>query len=287
MRIAIMTDTNSGIMEQQAKEHGIFIVPMPVIIDGTVFFEGESIHPSVFFDALYSDKSVTTSQPAPGDVTDRWDAVLAQGYDAIVYLPMASALSDSCATAMALAADYGARVQVVDNARISITLWDAALTAKKLADKGMHAAEIKAYLERTADDAVIYIAVDTLYFLKRGGRISASTAAIGSVLNIKPILTIPGGKLESYAKVRGMKKTMPMMIKALKQDIATRFHNDAANCTIATAGAGLSESERNAYLSALRAAFPQHNVVYYPLPMSICTHTGRGAIGTAVIYHRD
>ncbi len=286
MRTAVMTDTNSGLLEAEARKHGIFIVPMPVIVDGNVFFEGENIDSDTFFEALYSDKDISTSQPSPADVTDRWDAVFAMGYDEIVYIPMASGLSESCSTAKFLAEEYGGRVQVVDNNCISVTLWGAALTAKRLIKKGWSALKIKDYLEKTADDSLIYIAVDTLHFLKKGGRISPSAAAIGEILNIKPILALKRGKLGSLAKVRSIKKAMPMMIKSLKQHIEKHFQNDTDNCIIATAGAGLSKGEIHGYLSQLQAAFPNHDVKYYPLPLSICTHTGKGAIGTGIIYNR-
>ena len=206
MKTAVMTDSNSGITAAEGKELGVFIVPMPVIIDGVTYFEGKNLLQPDFFESLMSGKDVSTSQPSPGDLMELWNRVLALGYDDIVYIPMSSGLSNSYASAAVLAEEYDHRVHVVDNHRISIPQLASVMDAVKLVSEGRTAGEIKELLEKAALEASIYIAVDTLEFLKKGGRVTPAAAAIGSVLGIKPLLSIQGDKLDAYAKVRGMKR---------------------------------------------------------------------------------
>ncbi len=282
MKTAIMTDTNCGIMEQEAQEYGICSIPMPVIIDDETYYEGTDIDSDAFFAALYSNHAVSTSQPSPADLMGRWNQLLRSGYDEIVYIPMSSGLSHSCETAATLALDFDGKVFVADNHRISIMQWVSALQAKKLADAGQTGAQIREYLEQTAYDNSIYIAVDTLEFLKRGGRVTPMAAAVGTLLSIKPVLTIQGDKLDAFTKVRGLKKSLPVMADALKRDIETRFGGDENQVVVAMAGAGLTDTEIETYKTMLQSAFPQQDIKYYPLPLSICVHTGRGAIGTGI-----
>lgn len=215
-RTAIMADSNCGIMPEEESHYGIHILPMPIIIDGKTYFEGIDITMEKFYQKQTSGSVITTSQPSPGDVTDMWDQLL-KAHDEIVFIPMSSGLSNTCQTALLLAEDelYKGRVFVVDNHRISVT--------KALADDGRTAREIKEILEKEAMDATIYIAVDTLEYLKKGGRITAAAAALGTILKLKPILTIQGDKLDSYAKARGMKSAFRVMLEALKSDIASRL----------------------------------------------------------------
>ncbi len=278
MRTAVMTDTNSGMMERDAEHYGVYVVPMPIIIDEKTYYEGRDIDSGGFFEALYSDKTVSTSQPSPVDVMEAWERVLGMGYDEILYIPMSSGLSESCATAIALSEEYEGKVYVVDNHRISVTQWASALYAKSLVRAGKSAAEIKVILEKTAYDASIYITVDTLYFLKKGGRITPAVAAIGTALKIKPVLSIQGDKLDSFAMARSMKKGLSVMIDTIKKDIETRFGGEE-NAVVATAGSGLTPEEKESYLKDVREAFPSHQVEYYPLPLSVCVHLGRGAFG--------
>ena len=237
MKIAILTDTNSGISSTEAEELGIFLIPMPVIIDDETFYEGQNITEEAFYQALASDKKVTTSQPSPADVLDYWDSLLQKGFDEVVYIPMSSGLSNSCHAAMGFAEDYDAKVFVVDNHRISVTLKSSVIMAKKLSDIGKSGSEIKSILEEDAYHSSIYISVNTLTYLKRGGRITPAAAMIGSVLNIKPILTIQGEKLDSFSKARSMKKCEQRMIEALLNDKEKRFA-DVPNEQLSIGAAG-------------------------------------------------
>ncbi len=283
MKTAILTDTNSGISSAEAEELGIFLIPMPIIIDDETFYEGQNITEEAFYQALASDKKVTTSQPSPADVLDYWDSLLQKGFDEVVYIPMSSGLSNSCHAAMGFAEDYDAKVFVVDNHRISVTLKASVIMAKKLSDMGKSGSEIKAVLEEDAYHSSIYISVNTLTFLKRGGRITPAAAMIGSVLNIKPILTIQGEKLDSFSKARSMKKCEQRMIEALLNDKEKRFA-DVPNeqLSIGAAGTCLSEEEQLNWKHALEEAFPGADVFYNPLSASIGCHTGPGAVGVGL-----
>lgn len=283
MKIAILTDTNSGISSTEAEELGIFLIPMPVIIDDETFYEGQNITEEAFYQALASDKKVTTSQPSPADVLDYWDSLLQNGFDEVVYIPMSSGLSNSCHAAMGFAEDYDAKVFVVDNHRISVTLKSSVIMAKKLSDIGKSGSEIKSILEEDAYHSSIYISVNTLTYLKRGGRITPAAAMIGSVLNIKPILTIQGEKLDSFSKARSMKKCEQRMIEALLNDKEKRFA-DVPNeqLSIGAAGTCLSEEEQLNWKHALEEAFPGADVFYNPLSASIGCHTGPGAAGVGL-----
>lgn len=283
MKTAIMTDTNSGLSALDGKKHGIFVLPMPVIIDEKCYLEGIDITHAMLYDALLSGKNVSSSQPSPGDVMNLWDNILNDGYDEIVYIPMSSGLSGSCANAMMLAEEYDSKVQVVDNHRISATLLESVFDAKSYADKGMPAKEIKETLETSAYDASIYISVDSLKYLIKSGRVTASTAAIGNILNIKPVLTIQGEKLDLCAKVRGMKQSERKMIDSLKADIASRFSDvPAKNLQIATAGTFDKPENAEKWRSLVQSAFPESSVYYVPLSCSIACHVGVNAAGTAV-----
>lgn len=283
MKIAILTDTNSGISSTEAEELGIFLIPMPVIIDDETFYEGQNITEEAFYQALASDKKVTTSQPSPADVLDYWDFLLQKGFDEVVYIPMSSGLSNSCHAAMGFAEDYDAKVFVVDNHRISVTLKSSVIMAKKLSDIGKSGSEIKSILEEDAYHSSIYISVNTLTYLKRGGRITPAAAMIGSVLNIKPILTIQGEKLDSFSKARSMKKCEQRMIEALLNDKEKRFA-DVPNeqLSIGAAGTCLSEEKQLNWKHALEEAFPGADVFYNPLSASIGCHTGPGAAGVGL-----
>ena len=244
MKTAVVTDSNSGITQEEAKKEGIFILPMPVIVDGVTRYEGQDLTQEMFYGSLTSGIDVTTSQPSPGDVMDLWDKVLAGGYEELVYIPMSSGLSNSCETAILLSDDYDGKVQVVDNHRISVTQREAVMEAVRLVAAGTSAKAVKEDLEARAYDSSIYITVDTLEYLKKGGRVTPAGAAIGAVLNIKPVLTIQGERLDAFAKVRGMRKGKDKMIEALKKDIEERFSEmDRSRIRIGTAGAGLTAAE--------------------------------------------
>ena len=283
MRTAVMTDSNSGITEKEAQELGIFLLPMPVIIEDEIHYEGQDLTQESFYQSLTSGKNITTSQPSPGDVIAMWEKILQEGYDQVVHIPMSSGLSNSCETAMSLSDEYEGRVCVVDNHRISVPMRESVLDAVEMAKEGRTAEEIRKKLENTAYDASIYIAVDTLEFLKKGGRVTPAGAALGAVLSIKPILTIQGDKLDAFAKVRGMKKCRHKMIEAIREEMNTRFADvERGRLVIGTAGAGLSREEEEQWKNEVADAFPQMAVYYNPLSVSIGCHLGPGAMGIAV-----
>lgn len=287
MKTAVMTDSNSGITQNEARELGIFSLPMPVIIDGETCYEGIDLTQEMFYASLTGGKEVTTSQPSPGEVIGMWDKILKEGYDEIVHIPMSSGLSNSYESAAGLAADYNGRIQVADNHRISVTLRESVLEAKELADRGLSAGEIKEELERRAYESSIYITVDTLEFLKKGGRITPTAAALGAVLNIKPVLTIQGERLDAFAKVRGMKKGKHKMLEAVRHDLDTRFQDiEMSRIVIGAAGSGLDENEEREWTDMLKEAFPEATVYYNPLSFSIGSHTDPGALGTAISIRR-
>ena len=275
MKTAVMTDTNSGIMKAEADSMGIFLIPMPVIINDETHYEGIDLTETSFYESLTGGKNVSTSQPSPGDLMDLWDDIFEQGYDEIIHIPMSSGLSASCSSAINLSTDYEGKVQIADNHRISVTQRESVMHAKKLAEAGKSAKEIKEILEAEAYNSSIYIAVDTLEFLKKGGRVTAAGAALGSVLNIKPILTIQGDKLDAFAKVRGLKQAKKTMLDALEKDLTERFAGQSMEirgaCTCA-------EEEGKAWIEEVKARFPGYPVYMDPLSLSVSCHIGPGAV---------
>lgn len=286
MKTAVMTDTNSGITKDIAKELGIYVIPMPVIIDEETYYENDTITEEEFFCALSGDRHITTSQPSPGDVMDLWDQILNEGYDELVYIPMSSGLSNSCAAALGYSQEYDGKVEIIDNHRISVTMYQSVLHARDLALQGASAKEIKTALEDDAYNSSIYLAVNTLEYLKKGGRITPAAALIGSVLSIKPILTIQGEKLDSYAKTRGsMKKAEEKMLSAVQSDIEKRFASlDQTKLHIGAAGAGLTVEQQEEWVNLLRSKFPGADIFYSPLSASISVHTGPGAVGIGISF---
>lgn len=221
-KVAIITDSNSGITQSQAAHLGIRVLPMPFYIDDTLYFEDITLTQEGFYEKLQSDCNISTSQPAPEDVTKTWDEAL-QECDTVVHIPMSSGLSGSCQTAMMLAQDYDGRVQVVDNQRISVTMRQSVLDAMELARQGKTAVQIKEILEKTKAESSIFITLDTLKYLKKGGRITPAAAAIGIALNLKPILQIQGEKLDAYAKVRGKKAALSKMLEGVRAEMDRKF----------------------------------------------------------------
>lgn len=288
-RIAIMTDSNSGIMPAEASNYGIHVLPMPIIIDGTTYFEGIDITVEEFYQKQTSGSVITTSQPSPGDVTDMWDRLL-QTHDEIVFIPMSSGLSNTCQTALLLADEepYKDRVFVADNHRISVTQALSVLDAKSLAEKGLTAREIRDILEEEAMDATIYIAVDTLEYLKKGGRITAAAAALGTILKIKPVLTIQGDKLDSFAKARGMKSAFRLMVEAVKADITSRLSHlrEQGLLKVGIANTMMDPDKLDEFKEEMKKNFPDMELVYFPLTMSIGTHVGPGGLGIGAVRSR-
>lgn len=276
-KIAIITDTNSGISTQHAQELGVFLVPMPFIVEDKEYFENESCTYEEFFGMLADGKDVTTSQPAPYALTSLWDELLKE-YDEIVYIPMSSALSGSCATAKSLALDYDGRVCVADNKRISITQMQSVIDAIKLSESGCSAKEICEKLEETAFDCSIYLAVNTLELLKKSGRVTTAGAALATILGLKPVLQIQGEKLDAFAKVRGMANAEKTMLNAIKKDCEERFSGRKIQICAAYSG---DIEPANEWLKTCREFFGDESIRMYKLPISICCHVGAGvkAIG--------
>lgn len=289
--IAIMTDSNCGIMLEQGEKLGIHVLPMPVIIDGQTYYEGIDISLEEFHQKQISGADITTSQPSPGDVTAMWDDLL-KTHDEIVFIPMSSGLSNTCQTASMLSADdsYAGKVFVVDNHRISVTQAQSVFDAQVLAGEEKTGREIREILEREALDASIYIAVDTLEYLKKGGRITTAAAAIGTVLKLKPVLTIQGDKLDSFAKTRGMKAAFKTMLDVLKKDIDSRFPHlkEQGLLKVGIANTVMDPEKLEHFKKEMEENFPDMELFYLPLTMSIGTHTGPGALGIGTVrFHKN
>ena len=278
-KVAIVSDTNCGITLGEAKDLGIYLVTMPFFVDGEEYFEYKTMNHEMFFEKLRVGADVSTSMPSPADLLDTWESLLEE-YDEVVHIPMSSGLSGSCHAAVGFAEDYDGKVVVVDNQRISIIMKQAVLEAKHLADNGMSASEIKKYLEKDALNASIYVAVDTLEYLKKSGRVTPAAAAIGSVLNIKPVLQIQGGKLDAYKKVRGMKQATRAMFEGIKADMETRFAGKDILIRAAYSG---SEEVKTFWEEAIKEEFSDQVVEMDLLPISICCHTGEGAMGIGIM----
>lgn len=279
-KIAIVTDSNSGITRVDGEKSGIWVIPMPFYINEELFFEELTLSQEEFYCHLSDKAEISTSMPAMTDVTELWDTLL-QTHDEIVHIPMSSGLSSSCSTAMMLAQDYDGRVQVVDNKRISVTQKLAAQDARMLADAGWSAAGIKEYLEKTALDSSIYITLDTLYYLKKGGRITPAAAALGTLLRLKPVLQIQGDKLDAYAKCRTLKAAKTTMIEAIRKDCQERFGSNANGdgMRILLAYTGTDKTELNLWEQEVRSAFTGHpEICADPLSLSVSCHIGPGAI---------
>ena len=281
-KIAIITDSNSGILQAEAKELGIFVLPMPFFIDEKLHREEIDLSQEAFYQILSEDGDVSTSQPSPADITDLWDEVL-KSYDEIVHIPMSSGLSGSCQTAMMLADDYDGRVHVVDNQRISVTQKLAVFDAVNMVKAGMSAAQIKEKLTEEKLIASIYIMVDTLKYLKKGGRITPAAAMLGTVLKLKPVLTIQGEKLDAYAKVRGQKQAKKTMIEAMKKDMEERFAEERKAGLMELAVAHTNNfAEAESFKAELQNVFPDVPLRFVdPLSLSVSCHIGPGALAVA------
>ena len=277
-----MTDTNSGITVQEGKENGIFVLPMPVIVDGEEFLEGETINNEQLYEALIAEKDVMTAQPLLKDLLEFWDNILEEGYDEIVYIPMSSGLSGSCHTASQLAEEYDGKIHVVDNHRISVTLRDSVYDAKKLVAKGKNGKEVKEALEANAFNSSIYITVQSLKYLKKSGRVTPTAALIATAMNIKPVLTIQGEKLDAFAKVRGMKAAYNKMIEAARTDLEERFSEyPKERLSLCVSGTFTNMEEKDEWLNRVKDEFPGYEVYYAPLSCSIACHVSVDTAGIA------
>ena len=284
MKTAVVTDTNSAISVEEGKRFGIYVLPMPVMIDGETFFEGKDLDYDRLWSAFEENRTISTSMPSVGDLMELWNYVLdEEGYEGLVYLPMSSGLSGSCHTAKALAAEYGGRVQVVDNHRISYTLMNSVFDALEMAKRGMDAAAIREELERGAMESSIYITVNSLRYLVKSGRVTEGAARIGDILHLKPVLQIQGSKLDAYAKARGMNNAIDKMISAIRNDLGQRFAGiPKEELSLGTAGTLRTQEEQETWRKRIEQEFPGFRVLYRPLSCSIACHVGTDAIGTAV-----
>ena len=280
--VAIVTDSNSGISQAEGKELGIYVIPMPFLVDGKLYFEDVDMNKEQFYHFLENDADLSTSQPSPGDVMDLWDKLLKE-YDEIVHIPMSSGLSASCSTAMGLARDYDGKVQVVDNQRISVTMQQSVMDAKHLVAAGKSAAQIREILEKEALESSIYLMVDTLKYLKKGGRITPAAALLGSALNLKPILQIQGDKLDAYKKVRGVKAAKKNMLEAMKKDVEGRFSDYVTKGQLKLHVAYTTDEETaRQWKEEVQSVFPDIAISRMdPLSFSVTCHTGPGVLAIA------
>ena len=279
MKIAVVTDSNSGITQAQAKEMGITVLPMPFMIDGETYYEDITLTQEQFYQRLKDNSDISTSQPTPDSIMKLWDELLKE-YDQIVHIPMSAGLSGSCATAMMLAGEdeYEGKVFVVDNHRISVTQYQSVKDAMMLADMGMDGAQIKKRLEETAADSVIFVTVDTLKYLKKGGRITPAAAALGTLLRIKPVLIILGEKLDSFAKARTMKQAKTLMMNAIQKGLDERLHDsECKDCHLAIAHSDNEEAALE-FKKEVEERFPDADIYLAPLSLSIACHIGPGSL---------
>ena len=278
MKIAVVTDSNSGITQAQAKEMGVAVLPMPFMIDGETYYEDITLTREQFYQRLKDNADIATSQPTPDSILKMWDKLLKE-YDQIIHIPMSSGLSGSCSTAMMLAGEdeYEGKVFVVDNRRISVTQYQSVKDAQMLAAMGMDGTQIKKRLEETAADSVIFITVDTLKYLKKGGRITPAAAALGTLLKIKPVLIILGEKLDSFAKARTMKQAKTMMMNAIQKELDGRLHSECRNCHLAIAHTDNEEAALE-FKKEVEERFPNADVYMAPLSLSIACHIGPGSL---------
>ena len=283
MKTAVMTDTNSGILVEEGSDHGIFIMPMPIQIDGQDYLEGKNIDHESVFAALKAGKSVSTSQPSPFELQECWENIFANGYDEIVYIPMSGGLSSSLESAEMMAKDFGGRVQVEDNRRISMTLLDSVYDAKYMADQGQNAVAIKKRLEENASQSIIYIMVNDLRYIVKSGRISAAGAAVATVAGIHPVLKIESGRLDAFAKARGVKACETIMLEAAQTAVNETFTGIAREkIHIGVAGTMTDAEENDAWIRRVKDTFPGYSVEYRPLSCSIACHIGSGTKGVSV-----
>lgn len=286
-KIAIVTDSNSGITQAQAEELGIYVLPMPFMIGGETFFEGINLTQEEFYEKLRTGIPVSTSQPTPDSVLRLWRRLLLD-YDQIVHIPMSSGLSGSCQTAMMLADDFDGRVQVVNNQRISVTQRRSVVDAIHLAEKGMDAVQIREFLEKDKFNSSIYIMVDTLYYLKKGGRITSAAAALGTLLRLKPVLQIQGEKLDAFAKARTTASARQIMLNAVINDVTERFGRPLENCGMWIDFAHTQNEEAaKDFQKEVLAHFPGAESHIDPLSLSVSCHIGPGALAVAVTMRND
>ena len=280
-KIAVVTDSNSSITQAQALELGISVIPMTFMIDGETYFEEITLSRREFYEKLASNADISTSQPSPEAILALWDTLLKEN-DEIVHIPMSSGLSGSCQTAQMLAQDYEGKVHVVNNQRISVTQRQSALDALALVQAGKSGSEIKELLEADKFNSSIYIMIDTLHYLKKGGRITPAAAALGTLLKLKPVLQIQGEKLDAFAKARTVNQAKSIMMTAIKNDIEKRFGGVSENNPIYLQIAHTENEEAAGLLKEeLAAQFPGYPIYIDHLSLSVSCHIGPGALAIA------
>ena len=279
-KIAVVTDSNSGITQSQAKELGLYVLPMPFMINEETFYEDITLTQEQFYQKLSENADVITSQPSPDEVMKLWDELLTS-YDEIVHIPMSSGLSGSCQSARMLAEEYDGRVQVVNNQRISVTQRQSALDALALVEKGMDAAAVKDSLEEDKFNSSIYIMLDTLYYLKKGGRITPAAAALGTILRLKPVLQIQGEKLDAFAKARTASQGKTIMMNAIKSDMEKRFGGATADNIWLQIAYTYDRETAAQFKAQVEEFFPGFDVHVDPLSLSVACHIGPGALALA------
>ncbi len=277
-KIAIVTDSNSGITQAQAKELGLHVLPMPFMINNETYYEDITLTQDQFYERLAQGADVITSQPSPDAVMKLWDELLME-YDEIVHIPMSSGLSGSCQSAMMLAEDYDGKVAVVNNQRISVTQRQSALDAMQLAGRGMDAAQIKKFLENDKFNSSIYIMLDTLYYLKKGGRITP--AALGTILKLKPVLQIQGDKLDAFAKARTISQGKSIMMNAIRSDMEKRFGGVSSDNIWLQIAYTYDINAATQLKEEVAAQFPGFDIHMDPLSLSVACHIGPGALAIA------
>lgn len=279
-KLAIVTDSNSGITQSQAKEMGISVLPMPFMINETTYYEDITLGQPEFYEKLEQGADVITSQPTPESILDLWNELLKE-YDEIVHIPMSSGLSGSCQSALMLAEDYDGRVQVVNNQRISVTQRQSVLDTIALTERGMNAAQIKDFLEKDKYNSSIYIMLDTLYYLKKGGRITPAAAALGTLLKLKPVLQIQGEKLDAFAKARTTSQGKSIMINAIRNDMNNRFGGATPDNIWLSIAYTYDLDAANQFKKEAEEAFPGFEIHMDPLSLSVSCHIGPGSLALA------
>lgn len=278
--VAIVTDSNSGITQAVGREMGIFVLPMPFMIDDETFYEDITLTQDAFYERLSGGANVITSQPSPDSIMQLWDEVL-ESHDEIVHIPMSSGLSGSCQSALMLAEDYDGKVQVVNNQRISVTQRQSAFDALALVERGLDAAQIRQFLEEDKFNSSIYIMLDTLYYLKKGGRITPAAAALGTILRLKPVLQIQGDKLDAFAKARTVSQGKSIMINAIRGDMEKRFGGVLAENIWLQVAYTYDLAAAEQLKREVMEAFPGFDVHMDPLSLSVACHIGPGALAVA------
>lgn len=287
MKVAVVTDSNSGITPAEAKELGVFVLPMPFIIGEETLFEDIDLTKEEFYQSLEEGSHISTSQPSLESVINLWEEVL-KDYDQLVHIPMSSGLSGSCQTAMMLAQDYDGKVEVVNNQRISVTQRESVLDARKLVQRGMDAKQVREILEREKFESSIYLTLDTLKYLKKGGRITPAAAALGTLLRIKPVLTIQGEKLDAFSKARTWKQARSTMISAITKDLESRFQDPAANKIQLAVAHTRNLDAALEFKKELEELFPEtREILVADMPLSISCHVGPGILGIACMKSID